>query len=297
MLCHLQRITTKDGVRLDGIFLKPKNPKKIALLFVHGLTDCFYGDFEILNELAKKFYKLGIGLASFNTRGHGIVSETIKKDKRKKSGYKSLTAGGVFEKFEDCVFDIDAVVNFLQNQGYSKIIVCGISTGANKAAYYFSKPHSKLAKAAILLSPGSDILGLKKEIGEVEFYKKYELAQRMIKFGKGDYLMPAQGSHFPFSTRRYYGLYKEGGSEDIFSYGNLRAKFKGFSKIKEPILVVLGDNDKYLDRQPIEIIKALKKGARKTKNFDSAIIQGGSHSYKEKEEELTKIIINWILKI
>jgi alpha-beta hydrolase superfamily lysophospholipase len=136
---QFERIITKDGIRLEGLSWVPKKPSKKALVFVHGLTDNFYGDYEIFDALAKKFNKIGVGLASFNNRGHDIVTGVLKKDKRKKRGFKSLTLGAAFEKFEDCIFDIEAGVRFLKEKGFRKIIVAGISTGANKTAYYFSK--------------------------------------------------------------------------------------------------------------------------------------------------------------
>ena len=300
MNCELQRIIAKDRVALDGVFFNSKKRSKKALLFVHGLSGNFYNPYKTLSAFAEKFNSFGFGLACFNNRGHDTVAEVRKQDRRKKKGYKWLISGAAFEKFEDCVFDIEAGVKFLKSKGFSKVIVAGISTGANKAAYYFSKFHSKYAKAVILLSPVCDRAAFKKGLGD-DFDRKLKIlilkAKKMKKNGKENELMPKIGNQFPFSAKRFLSLYTKGSSEDTFPYDIPGAKFKALSKIKKQMLVVFGEEDKYLDREPKEIIKVFKEKAKNTEKFDSAVIYGGSHGFCDKEKELAEAIAGWIKKI
>lgn len=300
MNCSIEKIITKDGLELNGIFFNPRKRKKKALLYIHGLSGNFYNPYNTLNTFAKKFDKFGFGLACFNNRGHDTVAELRKQDRRKKRGYKWLTFGAAFEKFEDCIFDIEAGVEFLKAKGFSAVIIAGISTGANKVAFYFSKSHSQYAKAVILLSPVCDRLVFKKDLGK-DFKKKFTIllkkVRKMVSLGKGNELMPKIKNEFPFSANRFLSLYTKESNEDTFPYDMPKAKFRALSKIKEPLLVVFGDKDKYLGRKPELIIKIFKEKSKKAKKFDSAIIKGASHSYEGKERELAKLITNWISKI
>ena len=300
MNCQLEKIITKDKIELDGVFFKPKKSGKKALLYVHGLSGNFYGSCKILNAFAQEFNKFGFGLACFNTRGHDLVAGVKKINKRKKDGYERLTLGAAFEKFENCIFDIDAGINFLKSKGFTEIIIVGISTGANKTAYYFSKSQNKHAKAGILLSPICDRLALKKDLGK-NFNKKLKArlkkAKKMVTLKQGNKLMLQDKNEFSFSANRVLSLYTNESNEDTFPYDIPQAKFKILSKIKKPMLTVFGNADKYLDRPIEQIIEIFREKSKKAKNFDSAIIENASHSYGGHEKELAKIIINWIKKI
>src|SRR3989338_7210966 len=98
----LTSIKTRDGVTLDGIYMPPKRKSKTALIWVHGLTSSFYSSQKLISELSSRCQKLGIGYFKFNSRGHDIVAR----------GPKGLL-GTVFEKFEDCIFDIRAMISIL----------------------------------------------------------------------------------------------------------------------------------------------------------------------------------------
>ena len=300
MNCQLEKIITKDKIELDGVFFKPKKSGKKALLYVHGLSGNFYGSCKILNAFAEKFGKFGFGLACFNTRGHDVVAGIKKINKRKKNGYERLTLGAAFEKFEDCIFDIEAGVKFLKSKGFTEIVIAGISTGANKTAYYFSKSQSKYAKAGIFLSPLCDRSALKKDLGK-NFNKKLEAllkkAKKMAASKQGNKLMPQAENGFSFSANRILSLYVEESNEDTFPYDIPKAKFKTLSKIKKPILAVFGSADKYLDRPIEQIIEIFREKSKKAKKFDSAIIKNASHSYDGEEKELAKLIVSWIKKI
>lgn len=270
------------------------------MLYVHGLSGNFYGPCKILNAFAEEFNKFSFGLACFNTRGHDIVAGIKKINKRKKNGYERLTLGAAFEKFEDCIFDIEAGVKFLKSKGFTKIIIAGISTGANKTAYYFSKSQNKYAKAGILLSPLCDRSALKKDLGK-NFNKKLKVllkkAKKIVASKQGNKLMPQNKNEFSFSANRVLSLYTNESNEDTFPYDIPQAKFETLSKIKKPMLAIFGSEDEYLDRPIESIIEIFREKSQKTKKFDSAIIKNASHGYDEKEEELAKLIVDWIKKV
>jgi predicted alpha/beta-fold hydrolase len=177
MKWQLEKIFTKDRIALNGLFCSPEKPKKRAVLFIHGFPGNFYVNHEIINSLANKFCKSSLGFFSMNTRGHDIMNVSFKKNN------KPLILGSALEKFEDCILDIDAGIKFLNRQGFNQIILIGISGGADKIGYYLSQKHSKFVTGGIFLSPGSNILIIKKELRN-KFKPLLEKSLEMINRGK-----------------------------------------------------------------------------------------------------------------
>lgn len=64
-----------------------------------------------------------------NTSGHDSIADLAiigEKEQHKR-------VGQIFEKFEDCVSDIDAWLKFFKSKGYDKLILQGHSLGAAKS--------------------------------------------------------------------------------------------------------------------------------------------------------------------
>jgi alpha-beta hydrolase superfamily lysophospholipase len=116
----LVRLRTRDGVWLDGVVAEPSR-RRAALIWVHGLGSAFSSGQPLIQELSSRLNAAGIGYFKFNTRGHAVVA-----------GRGKQLAGAAFERFGESVADIRAMVTFATACGYSKIILAGHSTGANK---------------------------------------------------------------------------------------------------------------------------------------------------------------------
>ncbi len=288
----LKKIITKDGINLEGIFFLPPSHKNKGILFIHGFTGNFYSNIEILNALAERLGKFGFGVASFNTRGHDIISWIRCEGKKEK---KLLILGGAFEKFEDCILDIEAGLKFLHSQGFNDLILIGISTGADKVAYYLSKPHSKLIRGAVFLSPADNILIGRKELGK-KLDTILKKTKRMIKIGKKNELILDPLLEFPISYHRFFSLYQEGSNENVFVFHSRVKKSKVLSRIKEPIFLILGEKDRYLyNYSPQFVIRIIKRNIYSS--FKSAVIKDAGHNFKGKEKKLANLIANWIKKL
>ncbi|MBI3576978.1 hypothetical protein HY086_03000 [Candidatus Gottesmanbacteria bacterium] len=156
MSFFLIEIVTKDKLVHQGVYFESPKKNKKAILWVHGLTDNFYGDQVTLETFADYCEKEGWGFASFNNRGHDIVSSIAKIDKRKPKGRTAIAGGSAYEDFRGCLYDIDGAVTFLARQGYSEVVLMGISTGANKACYYAGSRRDPRVVAVVLASAISD---------------------------------------------------------------------------------------------------------------------------------------------
>ena len=283
MNCVLGKITTFDNKELNGVFFNPGKRNKKALLYVHG----FYGHSEILNVLSDKFDKLGYGLACFDVRGYDKILDT------------GATSS---QEFRDCIYDIEAGVKFLLINGFSEIIVAGISGGANKAVYYFSGLHNKYAKGLILISPVCEgpIFNEAPTTSTQDFQSFTQKLSASIAKIKRSISPPKQRidlvPEYNKNVKSTLKSQKLDYDEKIF-YESPRPQFNALSKIKEPLLVVFGDKGMYADRDPESIIEMFKQKAASARKFDSAVIVGAGHNFDSKEQELADLITNWMKKI
>ena len=183
---YLAEITTKDKLVHQGIYFEPKKKGKRAILWAHGLTDNFYGDMGLMEALVETLGKDGWGIASFNTRGHDVVSFIKKLDSLSPKGHTSMTIGAGYENFKECVYDIDAGIFFLEQQGFKEIIIAGASTGANKVCYYAGTQNDPRVVGVIRVSPISDV---PIESQSKEYKPNLKQMKTLTKQGKGDVLL------------------------------------------------------------------------------------------------------------
>lgn len=290
---YLSEITTKDGLIHQGIFFSPKNPGKRAILWVHGLTGRFYGDPIINNAFAEECETQGWGFAAFNNRGHDVIANVRKIDKRKKTGFAHTVIGAGAEKFIDCIYDIDAAIGFLENQGFSEIILVGHSTGANKACYYAATQKDPCVVGVVLSGPLSD----RYASGYTpETYEKYrEFMEKKIVEGKGDELLEGY-NFFALTPNRWVSLYVEGSAEDVFNYSDGDKALTQFIRIAIPLMVINAGNDEHAHIS-IQEIKRLFDSHTRSNNYKSIIIPGVLHGFEGKEKEVVNAIIEWVKTI
>ncbi len=283
----LSRIKTRDGINLEGIYVKPRRKSNIALVWLHGLGSNFARGQTLMEELSAQCQRNNIGYFKFNNRGHD-AAVSIRKDNG-----KNQYIGDAFEKFTDCVLDIRAIIGNARKLGYRRIILIGHSTGANKALYYIYKTKDRSVKGLILLGPVSDIAAGRKKFGTAGLARGVELAERLSRKNPAA-LMPAL--YGIFSARRFLSLFRPGGAEDVFPYLNPGTSWKELKGVRAPIAVIFGPRDEYLNRPAKEIIEIFRSHASSTKSFSGVIIRGADHGFRKKEKELSLAIIQEIQK-
>lgn len=287
---YLTEIVTKDKLIHQGVFFKPKNFGKRAILYVHGLTSTFYGSVRMLEALAQACEKRGMGFAAFNNRGHDMIVSIRKVDKNNPKGYTHTNGGAGYEIFEDSIFDIDAGIQFLRDQGYGEIVLIGHSTGANKVCFWAATQKNEIVVGVVLASPLSDRLDT--EIDKKKLKKDISFMKNLVKKGKGNELV--LGYHyFPMTPKRFLSIFEPNSMEDMFDYGDEKPKLAYFSRIKKPLLVILGSRDEYLDR-PVENVFEVFKRFTHSRRFQCVIIPSALHSFNGKEKEVVQTIIDWV---
>lgn len=286
---ELTEIITKDGIVLEGIYAKPAQPTKKALVWVHGLTSTFYGNILLMNTFAQACGKVGYGFVAFNNRGHDLIASLAKMDKRKKKGSRHIDGGAGYEDFSKSIFDIDAAIAFLVQQGFTEVILVGHSTGANKVCYYGGLRNDSRVAGIVLAGPLSDRLDT--ELDSKKLQKDLNLMKDLIKQRKGNELL--LGYHFfPITPKRFISLFHKNSLEDQFDYGDEKPQLKYLRRIKKPLLVVLGEADEYLDRPAKKLLSVFDE-LNRSKNYKSVLVSEAFHSFDGKEPEFVSAIIEW----
>ena len=276
----VSRVKTQDGVPLEGIIVHPKRASSTALIWLHGLGSRFSSGQTLVAELGAIAAKHNFGYFKFNTRGHEIAARG-----------NIRTEGSGFERFEDCILDIRAMIRLAKSLGYKNIVLAGHSTGANKALYYCHKTQDKSVKGLMLLGPISDVAAKAKEMGADNLKRAIKTAETLIKKNP-EALMPIE--HGLMSASRFLSLYRAGSSEDVFPYHNPAASWKELQSIRIPTAVIIGTLDQYRDRPVHEIMQAFIDHAPLTKSLTGITIKGANHSFQRQEKGLADGIAKWI---
>ena len=279
---ELIRINSTDNIEMVGILYEPEQKSNKIVIHVHGLCGNFYEN-RFLDILAKTYTDKGISFLTFNNRGTNLISELLK-------GNEFDVIGGCYEKFTDCILDIDGAVNFVKERGYTEIILEGHSYGCNKVSYYYDKNRDTSISKIILLAPCDIPRECIKFLSKEEYEKAKQESTTLVNNGKGheliDFSVNANGK---ISASTYYNDFLPNGENDFIRYiDGINGKSEIFNNIDIPVLVIFGDIDECVLTQDIEIVKAYLKN--NIEECDIQIIKGANHSYTNKYEELGRII-------
>lgn len=298
---QLVEFKSTDHILLPGLLYEPRHKTKKAAIFLHGngSSSVFYA-VKQMNILANYLTQKNISFFSFNNRG----AHYIHKLKRIKNGVgEELKLGTAYELIKDCLYDIDGAVNYLSKLGYKVFYLMGESTGANKiVVYHYYKPKNKIEKY-VLLSGGDDTGLNYQSMGKKKFHLALKKCQAEIKKSNGAKLVPKYLVDYLFSYQSLYDTINPEGDYNIFPFNeymnNLRLSkkplFREYKTINKPTLVVSGEKDEYCCGNVKRCVEILKKESPNPKLFTFQMIKDADHGFNGKEEELAKIVSQWLV--
>jgi len=285
----IHKIYAEDGLELDALLFEPKkkNPRGIVI-HIHGKEGHFIQN-HFVTVMGYTYPLYGYSFLTFNNRGHDYLADMLRKSTQ---GYEWVTKGTAYDLIEECVYDIGGVVSYVRDLGYKKIILQGHSIGPHKIVYYLAKRPKHGIEKVILLSSG-DVRYLLDAY--VKGWKDYiPLAEKLIKKGKGDELMPVRlWSNALVSAKTFWHYTKEDSDEWIFNFSHPELGFKYFDKIKLPILAVSPENDIAIGVKSAKAMQLIKERTI-SQDFKSLIIKNTVHNYAGKEEELALGVMKWL---
>src|SRR5258708_29692452 len=129
MLVDLVQTTTRDGLRLDGIFQSPAaaNGSSLAvdsLCLVHGTGGSFYSS-TLFDAFAERLLALGCAVLRVNTRGHDLMSTAATSQGGRRQG-------AAYEVVDECRHDLAAWLEWLRQRAGPRVGLLGHSLGAVK---------------------------------------------------------------------------------------------------------------------------------------------------------------------
>ncbi len=275
------KIKTSDGLTLHGMIFEA-NKKDSIVINIHGTASCFY-DENFISNMAIEYPNNNISFLSTNNRGNAVLQ-----------AYSVCGAG--WEKFEDCLIDIDGWVKFAADTGYEKIILQGHSLGTEKIVYYMTHGKYKNRVSSVILLGFSDSYG-----DRLKYLKKAHKKDQMpeaislIKDGKGEQFITGDwlchAGVLPQSADSYHDFFKE--NSELSRALPLRngKNLENYRKIKVPILAIIGDGEEFTI---IPIKNAMELLKNENENSIVHQIKNCDHDFDGKESELTDIILNFL---
>lgn len=269
---HLVRVKTKDNVLLHGFLNEPEQKSDRVFLYIAGAATNFY-------KGTKNPYLESAALAN----GYNYLTVNTR-------GRDEFTA---YEIFSDCLLDLDIWLDFCQAKEYKEVIICGDSYGSLKVVYYLTEKEPKIVSTIMLLAP-ADMVGRWKKFVGGKTQEYLDLSRQMIQQRKELDLMPQESYHVEYyrkiSAKTYYDRYGSESKIHIFDFHNPQFDFDRVKGLKLPTLVVVGSADDYVPN-PKESMQRLENV---NSNIEAKVIEGADHHFTGKEEELKKIIQEWL---
>lgn len=283
---QLLDVNTRDGLVLTGAFYEPAGPTRAdapidAVLMVHGNGANFYTPYQ--RDFAQRLSAVGYPVLCANTRGHGMLSMAVRA-----AGVPGCV-GTSLERIDDCLLDLDAWLDRLRSQGFSRILLWGHSRGAVKVAYHLAHGACAGVARAVLSSP--PLLSHARWMASERAYEFRALLARcaaaMAEQG-ADALVPVS---MPLD-------YLSGASQYLDSYGpqekyNLLALLDAMDR-PVPMLAITGTLEA-LHFFPFQgLPELLQAYAQRQPCFQHLSVPQGDHVYSGQREWVTQQVQQWL---
>jgi pimeloyl-ACP methyl ester carboxylesterase len=293
MIGEIIHTRTADGLALQGLWCAPVGPQRgTAVLHCHGFAGNFYAN-RFVGEMAREVTARGHVFLTVNTRGHDCVAEVHRRTSEE-GGY--VLAGSAHEEFLDCLPDLQSWLDVLQGRGYDRIALCGHSAGAAKIAYYQARQQDRRVRTVLFLAP-PDVWGLHRATFGVRRAGDLRLAQDWAAAGQGDRLMPAESSMYPVSARTYLSYLGPTSAAGVFSFADPDAPFEVIGQLRQPILAVMGAEDRTVVGDAAACLATLKAHAAQAPQCETVVITGASHAFAGHEDVLARTVGEWVAKV
>lgn len=245
--------------------------------------------------LGETLSKNRIAFIYCHNRGYNHINDIPTKKIKKDGGYETIRIGATYERFSECIYDIDAWLKKTRNLGYKKLILLGHSLGCNKVVYYFHKKKPKNVVGIILASP-PDMVGLIKKPEYQPNYKELlNEARENVKNGKPRKILSTKiWGWYHLSSQTFLDLFEENGPVDNLPVLRNPKKFPQLATINVPILGMMGENDDIAIRSLEEDLKLIKTKATGAPSFIKKFIPKANHNYERQEKVFSNVVLEWI---
>lgn len=229
-----------------------------------------------------------------HNRGWGIVNDIVTTQKNKDGGYDMVRCGAVYERFTDCVKDIDAWKQYALEKGYQQLILIGHSLGCPKLIYYLSQTNTKNIAGLVLASPADMVGSSKKEEGSQHQELVYE-AKANLDAGQRDKLLSQPlWNWITLSSQTFLDESVDGCPADVLPLLRQPDTFPELASINIPILTLFAQNDSITIHSVEKDLDIIQSKAITCPHFTRATIPHTDHCYADQEQHFANTILNWI---
>ncbi|MBI5151804.1 MAG: alpha/beta hydrolase [Candidatus Pacebacteria bacterium] len=286
-------IRTSDDLRLPGV-LYDCGRKDTLVVCIHGMSGNILENY-FADVLGNTLTKNDISFLYTHNRGYNHVNDIATSKKKKSGGYQTVRIGATYERFTDCILDIDAWLQFVYPLGYKRIILMGHSLGCNKIIYYYSQKLPRTIAGMILASP-ADMVGLitKREYqsNSLDLYKK---AKTYIAEKTPRKLLPSLiWDWFTLSAQTFLDLFSENTPVDNLPILRNPQTFVQLATVDVPILGFVGEFDDITMTTLEKDLDCIEKKATHCPAFTKLIIPQACHTYDGAEDAVAETIVSWI---
>ena len=278
---------TKDSLRLQGVLFE-SGQKDVCILGTHGMSGNFIENY-FANVLGEILAKNGVSFIYAHNRGYNHINDILTKDGR------SARIGAAYERFSECVYDMDAWLDKVREMGYKKIVLFGHSLGCNKTIHYFYKYQPKGVVGIILASP-PDMVGLFEKPEHQPNHKELLAeAKRNIKEGNPRKLVTGLiWNWYNLSSQTYVDLSEQEGEVDNLPVSRNPDSFPELASINVPILGVMGEKDDIAIKTLEEDLALISQKATSCPMFVKKFIKDANHTYDGQEEQFSRAVLAWV---
>jgi len=282
VIVDLVQTTTRDGVRLDGMYQAAATPSAVpldALCLVHGTGGNFYSS-TLFDTVGERLLALGIGVLRVNTRGHDGISTALTA----KGGRRQ---GATYEIVDDSRHDLVAWLDWLRARAGRRVGLLGHSSGAVKALYAAAHETQLGAACVIALSPPRlSYTAFCQSPNAARFLETFTAAERLVQAGTPGALMEVK-LPLPFVITAA-GYVEKYGPDERYNF----LRFIG--TLTCPTLVTLGEIEVGNNMAFAGTPQELARRGKRSPHLRTAVIAGADHFYTGMREALLDCLESWL---
>ena len=260
-----EEVTVKQGdmtLRGELTLAEGKTAKDGVILMQHGTLA--HNKMEIMQSLSELLKEKG-----YNTLN---VNLSYAVDKRPSEMLDCTIEHK--HKHEDAVAELDTWMNWLKEQGASKVTILGHSRGGNQVTWYAAEKDSALLEKVVAIAPATwDAANSAKEYEERNKKPLADImaeAQKLVDAGKGDTVMELPGFVYcekaKATAAAVLGYYKDDERKNTPTL---------LPKIKKPMLIVMGSADEVVADLPAKLESV------KQDNLTVETVDGADHFFMD----------------
>jgi pimeloyl-ACP methyl ester carboxylesterase len=279
---QLVYVQSSDDVVNGGVMFKAakESAKPIAIIWMHGWGVNFYSPTYV--NIGRRLAERGFTTVAINTRMHDIGTiETYRFGKR-------IRGGGYWGVPSEEVKDLAAWMDFVEHQGFAKVVLIGHSAGwATLRAYQSEKQDPRVA-GMVLAS------GQARSLSNESDPQLVAQAAKLVADGQGDDLVRLPNRSFPsyVSAATYLDIART--PADMLDFFGEHTPNPGVTRIQCPLLAFFGTRESDVGTEAdLEVLKASIARQPKHPSVTTAMISGADHMYTGEETQVAQIISAW----